>query len=70
MEQDMAYNEEFYQSPDKDLVGYGNDSEEEGEEPRPTGDPIATEFEDEANICFILDMDLGEELYTLATGRL
>ena len=70
MEQDMAYNEEFYQLPDKDLVGYGNDSEEEGEEPQPIGDPTAIEFEDEASTCFTLDMDPGEELYALATGRL
>ena len=68
--QDMAYNEEFYQSPDKDLGDYGNDSEGEGEGLPPTGDPTAAEFEDEASACFTLDMDSGEELYSLATGRL
>ena len=70
MRQDMVYNEEFYQSPDKGLVGYDNNSESEDEEPQSIRDPTTAEFEDKANMCFTLDMDSGEELCALATGRL
>ena len=70
MKQDMAYNKEFYQLPDEDLVDYGNDSEKEVKEPPPTGNPTTAEVENEANACFTMDIELGKELYTLATGRL
>ena len=66
----MAYNKEFYWSLDKDLVGYGDNFKKEVKEPQSTRDPTAAECEDEANMCFTWDMDLGEELYTLAIGRL
>ena len=66
----MVYNEEFYQSPDEDLVDYRNDSKKEIDEPPPTENPVTAKLEDEANVCFTLDIEPGEELYALATGHL